>query len=304
MLFALAIAPVAQQGLAMGSSKPKATCELSPYADRIGAIIKGRVPRGSGGRGPAASVLLTDSGGYIVNIGYEKNANVFQAVASTQKILTAWVAIKKGNLRDQVRFTNNDLFYDQQGSRATLGPGGSKIQPGDQATLYQYLYSLMYQSANGAAHAITRGPATTNTQNFVGLMNQEAADLLRSDSPKSFFQNPSGLTDSDSSYRFAGSNRTQGSTAREMAALAGRMMGNSKFKSQLDKAGLQGTSSGYLYKLGFTQAAGRTVVAHFKHPKSGCQNYGVAIALFGENTSSQFANFQKAYQELLVLFSN
>lgn len=278
----------------MGSRRP--SCAIASHQSELAAIIKNRVPRGSNGRSPAASILGIDSSGNVIEIGYEKNAGVFQAVASTQKIMTAWVISKYGNLSQNVRFTDTDLEYDLQGERAIRRKTGQKIQVGDSVPVSDYLYTLLTQSSNGAAMALSRGPTTT-TQAFVRLMNQEVTSLLGSNA-STYFQNPNGLTDSSSFYRFADTTRRQGSTTREMASLLGKFMANSRFRSRLTSAGMNLGNNRVLYKLGVTNAAGHTLVAHFSNPGAGCSSEGVSIALFGGSSDAQFTNFAKAYQEI------
>lgn len=281
----------------MGAAKPKSECALSPQQKTFASIIKKRVPRGSGGRAPAAAILLVNSSGDPIDVGYEKNSTNFQAVASTQKILSAWVLVNHASLSESVTFNYQDLEYDLEGNRAIRRSTGKRINVGESAKLSEYLYTMITQSSNGASHAMTRNSDTQTTKEFVRLMNEEAKDILGASS-KSYFQNPSGLTDDSSNQRFAASNKKQGSTARELAALAGKFMSKSKYRSALQKSGVAGASDGTLYKLGFTQAAGRTLVATFKHPKSGCQSNTIAFALFGESSASQENRFRAAFDEI------
>lgn len=288
--------------LAMGSPSTGASCDLAPYRSGLTSIIAKRVPRGSNGRGAAASILRLNSKGDLIEVGYEKNANVFQAVASTQKIMTAWVTTKYAkSMNSVIRFTNDDLFDDNQGGRATYRKTGQTIDVGETASLNDYLYTLITNSSNGSALALSRGVAST-TESFVTLMNNEAYSILGA-SRKTYYQNPNGLTDDEDRYRYAATNNRQGSTAHEMALIIGKLMGDSGFRSKMSSAGLTQAKQYSLYKLGFTQAAGRTVVMHFPNPKSGCGSDHIAIALFGENSSSQFTNFQNALNEIRALLA-
>jgi D-alanyl-D-alanine carboxypeptidase len=297
--FKLVLAFVSTQAFGMGSPNP-ASCEISKHQSAITSIMDRRVPRGSNGRGAGISVIRLSSKNELLDIGYEKNPHVFQAVASTQKIMTAWVLVKyASNLNNRERFNNDDLFYDAQGTRAFDRSTGRIINPGDSISLTNYLYTLMTQSSNGAGHAIARGTSRT-VENFVNQMNNESLRLLGANR-RSYFQNPSGLTDDSSAYRFASTNTRQGSTAREMALLIGIMMNDSTYKSKLASSGIAHVSSGYLYKNGFTKAAGRTAVMRFPHQGKGCSGQSIAVALFGENSSAQASNFLQAYEELKSL---
>ncbi|HVJ65175.1 MAG TPA: hypothetical protein VM901_07965 [Bdellovibrionota bacterium] len=260
-----------------------------------------RVPRGANGRGAAASVLRLGSKNELLEVGYEKNAHVFQAVASTQKIMTAWIVAKFASSQStRVRFDQSDLFYDEQGTRAYNRSTSQNINVGDNVTLKLYLYTLMVQSSNGAAHALGRGTSRT-VESFVAQMNAEAARML-GNSRRTYYQNPSGLTDDADVYRFASTNARQGSTAREMALLVGFMMNDASYRSKLSSAGVENVSSGYLYKPGATEAAGRTAVMRIPHLGRGCRGQSLAVALFGEDTNTQSANLRSAYEELKGLF--
>lgn len=283
----------------MGAAAPE-SCSFSGKRSAIIDIMNRRVPRGSNGRGAAISILRLSPKNEVLDIGFEKNHTNFQAVASTQKIMTAWVTAKYADrMGTKFRFTDDDLYFDNEGTRALDRSTGRVINPGDSISLSNYLYTLMAQSSNGAANALAKG-TSKNIEAFVNRMNSEATRLLGS-GHRTYFQNPSGLTDDHDLYRYANTNHRQGSTAREMALLIGIMMNDSTYKSRLASAGVPYVSSGYLYKPGLTQAAGRTVVMRFPHLGKGCQGQSIAVALFGENSSTQSSNFVRAYEELKSL---
>ena len=197
----------------------------------------------------ATSAILVD-----VNSGrvlYEQNADARMLIASTTKIMTALVAIQRGDLGDMVKV----------GREATLTEGSSMyLKEGEELTLESLLYGLLLCSGNDAAVAIAEHVGGSQA-GFVAMMNETAKELGMDHSS---FANPNGL-DHEDHY----------STARDMAKLAcaavenetlvriastrtvqtgGRTMANhNKLLTYMD--GCIGLKTGY------TRAAGRTLVS-------------------------------------------
>lgn len=114
--------------------------------------------------------------------------NVFEKLypASTTKIMTALVAIKYGNLSDEVTVTEDAVITE---AGATL----CGIKPGDKLTLEQLLYGLMLPSGNDAGAAIAIHMAGS-IEGFADMMNQEAK---RIGATGTHFTNPHGLHSED-----------------------------------------------------------------------------------------------------------
>ena len=89
--------------------------------------------------------------------------------ASTTKIMTAYLAIKYGNLLDIVTVSENAVSVPLDSSRAGLCTG-------DQLTLEALLYGLMLPSGNDSAVAIAEY-ISGSEEDFVALMNEEAKKL-------------------------------------------------------------------------------------------------------------------------------
>ncbi len=106
--------------------------------------------------------------------------------ASTTKILTAYIAIKYGDLEQKITVSENAC---NQASDSSV----CKLEPGDVLTLRQLLYGLMLRSGNDAAVAIAEG-ISGDVESFVALMNEEAARLGCS---HSHFVTPNGLHDEE-----------------------------------------------------------------------------------------------------------
>lgn len=103
--------------------------------------------------------------------------------ASITKIMTALVALKYGNLEDEIHVSGNCKITE---SGATL----FGIEEGDILTLDQALNILLLQSANDVALAIAEQVGGTQ-ENFIKMMNDEA---IRLGATHTNFMNPHGLT--------------------------------------------------------------------------------------------------------------
>lgn len=105
--------------------------------------------------------------------------------ASTTKILTAYLALKYGNLDDMVTVSENAVtFSDPEASLAGL-------KAGDTLSLHDLLCALLLYSANDAANAIAEH-ISGSVEAFAEKMNEEAVSL---GATNSHFVNPHGLQD-------------------------------------------------------------------------------------------------------------
>lgn len=106
--------------------------------------------------------------------------------ASTTKILTAYLALKYGNLDDKV--TVSAYAADQAADSSVCG-----LNEGDVLTLRQLLYGLMLKSGNDAAIAIAEH-ISGSVQAFADVMNEQAYAM---GAVTSHFVNPNGLPNED-----------------------------------------------------------------------------------------------------------
>lgn len=113
----------------------------------------------------ARSVIVVDA--LTGQVLYERNADERLPMASTTKIMTALVAIERGDL-DQV-ITTSEKAWGVEGSSLYLALG-------ERRTLRELLYGLMLRSGNDAAVAIAEGLAGS-VGGFVRWMNRRAAEL-------------------------------------------------------------------------------------------------------------------------------
>lgn len=115
---------------------------------------------------------------------YAKDIHMQLYPASTTKILTAYVALKYGDLQSIATVSETAMEIDADSSVCGL-------EVGDQIDLMQLLYGLMMCSGNDAANVIAEQVSGSN-EAFVSLMNQEALAL---GATNSHFVNPHGLPD-------------------------------------------------------------------------------------------------------------
>jgi len=116
----------------------------------------------------APYAILTDAKTGVVL--YEKNAHTRAYPASTTKVMTAILALEKGNLDDMVSVSFNavnSISYDS--SKAGLFDG-------EVFSLRDLVYSLLICSANDAANVIAEHIAG-DISSFVDMMNTRAMEL-------------------------------------------------------------------------------------------------------------------------------
>ena len=130
----------------------------------------------------ASGVFCLASG----EVTYAQNLYERMYPASTTKILTAYLALKYGDL-DQI-YRVSERAADQAADSSVC-----HLKAGEQLTLRQLLYGLMMQSGNDAAIVIAEA-ISGDVESFADLMNKEANALGATDS---HFVNPNGLHDEE-----------------------------------------------------------------------------------------------------------
>lgn len=120
---------------------------------------------------------------------YEQNGYEIVPMASTTKILTALITIERGNLDETFTVSKNAVAIR-----------GSKVgyRVGEEITVRELLYGLMYKSGNDAAITIAEG-ISGSVENFAKVMNHYAKSIGIIDS---HFVTPHGL-DSPEHYSSA-----------------------------------------------------------------------------------------------------
>ena len=131
----------------------------------------------------SAAVFTVDN----KEITYAKNIYEKRYPASTTKILTAYLAIKYGNMDDIVTVSDEAINSLMWGS-SVCG-----IKPGDKISMENLMYGLMLCSGNDAANVIAEH-ISGSTEKFAELMNEEVAAL---GATQSHFVNAHGLPDEE-----------------------------------------------------------------------------------------------------------
>ncbi len=125
----------------------------------------------------AAAILVDSTTGTIL---YEKACHARRPPASTTKIMTAILALERGNLDDVVTAS-------ERASKTQFG--SLHVKPGEKFTLRDLLYALLMRSANDAAVCIAEHIAGSE-EAFVAMMNEKAEAIGAKDT---HFVNPHGL---------------------------------------------------------------------------------------------------------------
>ncbi len=156
----------------------------------------------------AAGILIESKSGAIL---YTKNAEQRRAPASTTKIMTAIVAMERGNFRKIITV-----------SRRAARTGGSTIhlKTGDRLSLKELLEGMMLRSGNDGSMAVAEGVAGS-IENFIELMNLKAKEI---GAVNTNFRNPHGLR-APSHY----------TTALDLALMARYGLANRKFANLVKK---------------------------------------------------------------------
>jgi|BioPla2DNA2_1021312.scaffolds.fasta_scaffold01894_9 D-alanyl-D-alanine carboxypeptidase (penicillin-binding protein 5/6) len=129
-----------------------------------------------------SAIVMDSKTGTVI---YSKNIHKKQYPASITKIMTALLAIEKGNLDDTITFSNNAVY--------SIGWGSSHIgmREGEQITLNDAMYGMLLMSANEVSNAIAEH-IDGSIENFCKNMNDKAKDL---GAYNTNFVNPHGLHD-------------------------------------------------------------------------------------------------------------
>jgi D-alanyl-D-alanine carboxypeptidase (penicillin-binding protein 5/6) len=247
----------------------------------------GDSPPGASSLWPAAAPSLHARSAIMIDARsgltlYQKNADERTQVASTQKLLTALVILRKGSLENRVVISPDDTRVE---------PSKLGVRPGQWYTRRMLLSAMLVKSENDAAAALARD-CFGNLATFAAAMNTTAWELGAHDS---HFVNPHGLP----AYQY--------STARDMARIAFRAYrepflrrlvgsryfvfvyatGRSKVLENTNKL-LKRSSIFNGMKTGYTNAAGRCLIS-----SASMGGREVILAQFGSKTQYIFDDAER-----------
>lgn len=199
---------------------------VDPLADGLGVkrawdtdrrtltLTTGR-PRPAGAL--ACGAPLVNAAAYIILDGRtgtplaEFKADLPRPIASTTKILTALMALERGNLDSIVTISK---YADSQICACAY------VRTGETLPLGKLMYGMMLPSGNDAATAVGEHLAGSEKA-FVAQMNARAKEL---GSIRSLYTTPSGLDDWSDPY----------GTARDLSLIARHAMGRADFREIVD----------------------------------------------------------------------
>jgi len=270
-LFALVFALLAPPASAAPFAYPAPTQETFPAPDPPQVT--------------AASWILFDESSDVVIA--EQNADEERSIASVTKIMTGLLTVENSFPAEQVTISER---------AANTGEKEIELVAGERLEMDALFKALMIHSANDAATAIAEH-ISGSVEEFVGLMNQRAADLGLTHTS---FANPHGL-DAPGHY----------STARDLLELARVAMTNEDFASVVrartlvfppapDGTQRVGSSTNLLLswypgtigvKTGFTSQALLTFVATAE--RDGRRLYAVVLGSDGDR--AHFADVERLF---------
>lgn len=229
-----------------------------------------------------AFVLIDAESGRILA---EKNMEEELAIASTTKIMTALVALERGELSDIVTVKGSHL---KEGSSMYL-------RAGETLTLEVLLYGLLLPSGNDAAECIA-DHCGAGVDAFVARMNEKAAELGMEHTA---FANPSGL-DAAGHYSCAldmarlAAYAMQQPVFKRIAATRSASVGERSFSNHNKLLGLVEGCTGL--KTGYTDAAGRTLVTC-------CERNGMQLIAVTLNDRNDWADHTALYEYGFSVYS-
>ncbi len=152
----------------------------------------------------ATAWLLVDARDGSVLAGSKQTRTL--PIASTTKLMTAYVVLEELDLDEKISAPG----YDALPVESVLG-----LRAGEKMSVRDLLTAMMLPSANDAAYALAEG-AAGSVSAFVDRMNEEATRLGLDDTS---YTTPIGLDDPGN-----------GSSARDLAALAAGLMEDKRFR--------------------------------------------------------------------------
>ena len=234
-------------------------------------------------------IIIDEKSGRVL---YEKNSQEKKLIASTTKIMTAIIAIEKGNL-------NKEVIVGEE----ILKMYGTNIyiEVGEKIKLKDLIYGLLLRSGNDASLVIAK-EISGSEEKFVVEMNKKAKELGMKNT---IFNNPHGLDEETQNY----------STAYDMALLMKYANSNVIYKkiSSTHQYEVKTEKKTYLWynrnkllkkykyctggKNGYTPSAGKTLV-------STATKKDLSLIAVTLNNSNIYENQQQIYEEIFSEYKN
>ncbi len=210
----------------------------------------------------AVEIPLSAKSAILINaltneVIYEKNAYESRGMASTTKIMTALLAIERGNLQKTVVARDEEVRIEG----TSIG-----LKEGDKITLETLVCGMLLESGNDAAN-VTARVIGKSKEKFVSLMNKKAKEIGMENTN---FENPSGLTEDghfSTAYDMAllGSYAIKNKHFREICSLSSLRVsyGNPQYERIFKNHNklLNSVEGAFGIKTGFTKASGRCLVS-------------------------------------------
>ena len=228
--------------------------------------------------------------------------------ASTTKLMTAYVALNM--LRDGKAAMNTPVVMTRRANAEP--PSKMGFKPGTVIRLDMALRMMLVKSANDMAYAIGQALASGSMEDFVDMMNADAARLGMKDT---HFVNPNGLPQ-DGQYSSSKDLAILGMTIRrefpafanyfgtEAIALDARVLKNgNKLLGRFD--GADGMKTGYICASGFNLVSsatrkGRTIVAVVMGANGTIPRERLAASLLEDGFKTDPKTIDKTVDELPV----
>lgn len=175
----------------------------------------------------AKAYIVIDAKTQQVLVEYNSDQKFYPA--STTKIMTAILAIEKGDMNQLMTASSAAVlqkYIDKSGINLGIGINGSNIGivDGEELRLEDLLNALLIKSANDAANVIAENISPTRAD-FIDLMNQRAAELGATNTN---FTNACGLDVQDGHPDHL-------TTARDLAKISSYAMGLPTFREIVSK---------------------------------------------------------------------
>lgn len=205
-----------------------------------------------------AWMLVDDSTGIVISerCGFER-----RYIASITKMMTALLALEKGNLSDSIDITE-DVYVNRD----------SRVRLGDGYVMNELVYEMMMISDNDATYALAKHVAG-DTLRFYEMMNQKAL-YLGMDS--THFANPNGMPNPNNysspadliklaryAMRDSMFAAIVGTAERDIPLIDGRHMACRNSNALLHTyEGCIGIKTGFTYQAGYCLASAATRQGH------------------------------------------